>query len=346
MKNADQSQKQYTFIFKSYQKNTFFWEVAILLRKVIIILISVFITSEYLQAYLGFLLLLIYSHVSYTISPYNNSKLNMAEVISLASSAFIFYSCLYFARNDKMDTVSYILLVLDVISGTIFVLYSLYVFFRIFKISAAGLKRQLSKIGSKILSDKICNNLHIQSHNDEQEKQQINTPTLLSPRSDGPNENTGHETLFSDRMNSDRLLIRPLQLPQIQLINRESLSGPAIKGMSFLETPVLSRSGTGGTDFLGLNAQRGVSSPLQFKSIQFAGSPDEEDELKGFSDIFQNDVANSPRVSVENRVSRILRSNPESPRLSGEDRNWSTFRSSPSPDHKNDGFFSKSDEKY
>jgi len=106
-------QKQYTFIFKSYNRNAVSWEVAILARKVLLILISVFITSQYLQAYLGFLLLVLFFKASYRISPYSSTELNLAEALSLASSALILYTGLYFARGNKrfyMSSISNILL--------------------------------------------------------------------------------------------------------------------------------------------------------------------------------------------------------------------------------------------
>jgi len=99
MKASQKIQKVYAFIFKSYQNNALFWEKTILVRKVLLILISVFVTSQYLQAYLGFLLLALYYCFLIKIAPYNNPQLNLAESIGVVSSAFILYSGLYFVQG-------------------------------------------------------------------------------------------------------------------------------------------------------------------------------------------------------------------------------------------------------
>jgi len=120
LRNTAKIQRQYTFIFKSYQRNALFWfvpllenlfsyhflnrEIAVLVRKVLLIITSVFITFEYLQAYLGFLILASFFVASYKISPYNSPELNIAEALSLASSALILYTGLYFARGNQLST--------------------------------------------------------------------------------------------------------------------------------------------------------------------------------------------------------------------------------------------------
>jgi len=76
--------------------------MAVLVRKVLLIITSVFITFEYLQAYLGFIILASFFVASYKISPYNCPELNIAEALSLFSSAIILYTGLYFARGNQL----------------------------------------------------------------------------------------------------------------------------------------------------------------------------------------------------------------------------------------------------
>jgi len=290
---ATKVQKMYTFIFKSYQNNALFWEAAILARKVILILISVFITSQYLQAYLGFLLLALYFHSSYKLSPYNNPQLNVAEAISLASSAFILYSGLYFARSEKMDTISYMLFALDIISGITFIIYSLYVFFRIFKNTAAKIKQK-----TKIISEKILHNLKTALHSHAPQQFPI------SIQSDGPADATGQDGLTSERILSSERPLKPLML--IPPTDSVDYTGSERRGNnSYTELPVVSPSNMTGVDLLSLNIQlRGLSIPANMQSCD---SPGEEEDFQEFSEILENEIANSPPASVNNKTSKVLK---------------------------------------
>ena len=300
-------QKQYTFIFKSYKKNAVFWEVAILLRKVALILISVFISSQYLQAYLGFLLLVLYFKFSYRISPYNAPELNLAEALSLASSALILYTGLYFARADSMDTVAYMLFVVDIISGIIFVFYCVYVFMRIFKNS--DFKRNLTKIGSKIVSDKLYNNLRLAIH-----KQQTTTqggfPSATSPQSDDPNNATGQDlVLSSDRCLSSERPLRKLNiksafaLPEFgeRTVSRDVNSVSERRAESYTELPINSPANLTGLELVSWKRSAMVS------PFQEVDTPVGEVESGDFTEILEGNVAVSPMQSVDNHLSKVLK---------------------------------------
>ena len=153
-----------------------------------LILISAFITFQYLQTYLGFLLLAFYYVSLYKISPYNNPQLNFAEAISLVSSAFILYSGLYFVQGktfnmavsiiiifisaEETNTVSYILFACDIISGIAFVAYVAYV---VFKKNAPTIQQKITKLGSKIRT-----NLKVKTNSKHARLPSLQSPTSLT----------------------------------------------------------------------------------------------------------------------------------------------------------------------
>ena len=208
-----------------------------------------------------------------------------------------------------MDTISYILFACDIISGLVFVIYSLYVFFRIFKQTAIEIKRRMTKIGSKILSNKIYSNLKltINSHNDQQ--QTLAPPAVLSPTSlhfdkfDGTND---PPTSAERIMSTDRPFSPLLKIPIPEFSRREEDIGTERKGNSFTELPVFSPSNMTGADMLsfGLSPERGQSIPVSFKGNE--SPPEEEPNSQDLSEILQNEFANSPSISVDNRTSKVL----------------------------------------
>ena len=232
-----------------------------------------------------------------------------------------------------MDTISYILFALDMISGTAFVLYSLYVFFRIFRTTAANLKRRLTKLGSKILSDKIYKNLQTAIHSQDQQ-QQTRPPTLQFPisiQSDEPIDPTGPDALSSERiMSTDRPLRHLLQVPklgsedflgteriitterplryilQIPKLESEDNIGSERKENSFTELPVFSPINLTGADLLSFNLPlvRGVTIPAHLQSVD---SPAEDLGSHDLSEILENEIANSPPASVNNKTSKVLK---------------------------------------
>ena len=242
-----------------------------------------FITSQYLQAYLGFLLLVLYYCSLYKISPYSNKQLNIAEAVSLVSSAFILYSGLYFAQAEETTTVSYILFACDIISGSVFVICVVYLFFRK---PVANLQRKITKLSSKILT-----NLKIEIHSHDE--QQALAPGLQSPislQSHDPNDSpTSTERFMStDRQFFPLIKIQPSQ-EAMSTERKESHDAEFVLSPANLTEAGLFIFGSQPRE-----SSDPMSFPVNFPEIEL---PPEDTVSQPFSEILENEIINTPRIS-------------------------------------------------
>ncbi len=224
-------------------------------------------------------------------------------------------------KVDEMDTIAYMLFVCDIISGLVFVLFSSYIFFRVFRETAQRLTRKLSRLGSQIMGSKVIGSkvigskiltekirqslrLNINTH------QQLNTlvpPPALSPTS-------LHFDGFSDPpMSSERIVStdRPfspfINIRRSESIQQQSDYSPSSerRGNSFTELPIFSPTNMTGAELLtfSLRPPRGLTIPMSG-----ADTPG-EDQL---SEILKDEMINSPPRSVENKTSKVLKFSQES----------------------------------
>jgi len=334
--SSSKVQKQYTFIFKSYNRNAIFW-FAISFR----FLIYPFSLGKLLSLFVK-----LPSSSSQSSSPLNTSKLTWAFYCSFYTSNFLFESLLTTPQNstspkpsalpplpsfstlasislgvryfpsfshfspfplaDSMDTVAYLLFGVDIVSGIIFVVYCVYIFLRIFQNS--DFKRTLTKLGSKIVSDKLYNNLRLAIH-----KQQIITQGFQSPtslQSDEQNNATGQDlVLSSDRCMSTERPLRKLNvksafaLPELgdRMASRDVNSSSERRTGSYTELPISSPVHLSGLELVNWKRSAMIS------PFQEVDTPVEEVESGDFSEILEGEVAMSPVQSPFNKLSSVLK---------------------------------------
>ncbi len=113
-KNPEPFVKKYNVVFDTYKEKHCYWEVVILLRKVLIIIFTVFLTYTYLQvkfilislinslpqAYLSFITLMVAYTVQLFIRPFIYPCLNSAEKLSIFATGFILFTALFFVRSN------------------------------------------------------------------------------------------------------------------------------------------------------------------------------------------------------------------------------------------------------
>ncbi len=217
-----------------------------------------------------------------------------------------------------MDTISYMLYVIDIISGLIFVSYSLYVFFKIFKNTAVSLRNTFTRIGSKtltrisskILPEKIYKNLELAiDTNNEQKNQQTLAAGLHSPtslQSEGPFFATAAEVMLSDRFPSTERPLKPLILKEI-VSDDEGTNANCVslerKSNSITQLPIFSPTNQTAAEMISwtLKRRRGVDSGL---NLPVGG---EEDGFEDFTEILEHENVQSPIESPDNKTSKVLK---------------------------------------
>ncbi len=195
-----------------------------------------------------------------------------------------------------MDTVSYMLYVVDIISGLIFVTYCLYVFLKIFRNKVPSLRNSVTKINSKILTDKIYQNLKLTiDANNEQKELPLTLKSPTSIQSEGPNFATGADALISDRLPSTERRLKPLVLlPEIVADDEGNCISSERKENSLTELPVFSPINQTGADLMSwtLRKRREIG---------------EEEGFEDFTEILEQENVQSPMESVDNKLSKVLK---------------------------------------
>ena len=72
---------KYGFLYNGYKLKSYYWEVVIMYRKVSIIFISVFlkVVGTKIQAFIAFLLILLFTYINSKKKPYLTIELNQLE---------------------------------------------------------------------------------------------------------------------------------------------------------------------------------------------------------------------------------------------------------------------------
>ena len=126
-KNLDDPQlkQKYSFWYKGYRKEKFHWEFIILLRKFVIIMVTVF--GSFISSVFQINCTIIVLWVSYILqirnSPFQNPSLNRIERISLLCSASINMVGIYFALVSKKDWLDYLMIIVFA-GGNVYYFYS------------------------------------------------------------------------------------------------------------------------------------------------------------------------------------------------------------------------------
>lgn len=96
--------QQFGFFYNGFKRNSYFWEIVIMYRKVVCIFIAVLAKGKgiILQAVLMLLTLLFFSQVNSTRRPYLNRALNDIENLSIMTQLItIFCGIFFISAKDK-----------------------------------------------------------------------------------------------------------------------------------------------------------------------------------------------------------------------------------------------------
>jgi hypothetical protein len=107
---------RFGFFYNGFKMSHFYWEFLILYRKIIIIVIVVFLGSESIpvQALSLMLVLLTFLFLQYSQEPYTLSKLNHIELRGILVSSITIYCGLYYLTRDLGEEAKIVLMVVMV----------------------------------------------------------------------------------------------------------------------------------------------------------------------------------------------------------------------------------------
>jgi len=115
----DRIKLKYSFLYRGYKQEKYYWEFVILIRKYALIALSVFgaFHSPQLQVYLSLYIIFISYYYHLKHRPYLNARLNELEKISLASSGVVNLAGLYFELVKSTDGLDEIFLAVAIIGN-------------------------------------------------------------------------------------------------------------------------------------------------------------------------------------------------------------------------------------
>jgi hypothetical protein len=124
---------KYGFLFSGYDARTYFWEVIIMYRKILIIATSVFLStvSSESQVLVVIFIIVINMFLQIRFSPFYTSTLNKMENYSLQVAAVTIYTGMYYVTGRHYtymsnQAVSWFFLTCIVLPNLIFITYWLY----------------------------------------------------------------------------------------------------------------------------------------------------------------------------------------------------------------------------
>ena len=116
------------FLYNGYKQSRYYWEINIMYRKILLIMITVFKISQahVLQA-LNLIIVLIASiYLHYIYSPYNLSELNNMEMQALNIAALTIYFGLYYLSKSIGKEIQILLFVFILLGNSYFIFYWIY----------------------------------------------------------------------------------------------------------------------------------------------------------------------------------------------------------------------------
>jgi len=123
--NDEKIKGKYAFLYRGYKDNKYYWEFIILMRKVILIVVLVFLSmvSRTLQAILTSVILSLAFYLQIKNNPHKFEVLGELEENSLICLCFLSYAGIYFLTvTPQFVALNYIVLILSLFGNLLFLL--------------------------------------------------------------------------------------------------------------------------------------------------------------------------------------------------------------------------------
>jgi hypothetical protein len=123
--HLDTNRVIFGYLFNGYKLSRFFWEFVIMYRKILLISISVFLSSEavIIQALTVVIVLVPSLYLQYASRPYNSNELNHMETEALFTATITIYCGLYYLSDSISEELKVILFVVIVIGNAYFIIF-------------------------------------------------------------------------------------------------------------------------------------------------------------------------------------------------------------------------------
>ena len=121
LKEADMLTR-FGFLFLGYKSHLYYWEFVIIYRKIVIVMISVFLStvSNAVQGQVAFLVLITAFYFHSVYMPFETEKLNKLEQMSILTSAITIYCGLLYLTGDMGEGMKIFLFTLILLSNAVF----------------------------------------------------------------------------------------------------------------------------------------------------------------------------------------------------------------------------------
>jgi predicted outer membrane repeat protein len=120
------TRRRFSYLFNGYSEKRYYWEFIIVIRKSVIVALSMFLSAinSNVQSFTAILFIWCMLSVQYYLKPYSNKDLNNIEELSLATNIVTLYCGMYFDTDVGKDLFFYmILLTLTFMTNSLFFLY-------------------------------------------------------------------------------------------------------------------------------------------------------------------------------------------------------------------------------
>ena len=154
---TEEMRKKYSFIYMGYKTKKFFWEFVVMLRKILLICVTVFagFQSVNLEIYLSLLVILSSYCLQKINKPYKDKTLNNLEKICLVSAGIVNFCGLYFQIVKDINGLDTLILLSGLI-GNLYFLFYFCKYFIICQIQRLKQNPRAMKIVNFILNKLCC----------------------------------------------------------------------------------------------------------------------------------------------------------------------------------------------
>jgi hypothetical protein len=131
---------RFGFLYNGFRKNTFYWEIIILYRKISVICCAVFLgtISIPVQALTVMIILLFCLYIQYKTRPYTHPDLNELETRGLLVATVTIYCGLYYLTDDIDQTTKLVLFTVIIVANALFLIFWLVKIFEAFLLVLAA----------------------------------------------------------------------------------------------------------------------------------------------------------------------------------------------------------------
>lgn len=108
--NNDLTKEKYGFLYNGYNKNSYYWEIVIQLRKVLIAFVAIFLTGRgtIVQSLVLLSILALFIYITLRVHPFEDKQANLLEIISLIALIITTYCGVFYLSSRSPNRSGYV----------------------------------------------------------------------------------------------------------------------------------------------------------------------------------------------------------------------------------------------